>query len=289
MRQDGEAEARPLGPDAVAEAWEAMAVCEPHEAAWWARAYRHAAGRPSDPLGARAMSVGDITCTASSVLDFASLNRVLGLSTPGALSADVLDEALDFFASAGVRNFRVEVPQPLLNGELMDRLGSRQLALVPHAAMAKLMRGTDYAEHMSEGPPPRLLGPDDMDAFADLNRRAWGLPRAFKTLYAATFGTPGLFTLGIEEQEKLVATTSFYVEAGLAWTGYAAVLPGEQGKGHTVALGPRACAIARVNGCTAQHAETRSEVDQVSNLALRMMLRRGWTYLYDRLYFQPPA
>jgi hypothetical protein len=39
--------------------WDAMAPCEPHEAAWWVKACRKAASRPGDPLGARTLSLGD--------------------------------------------------------------------------------------------------------------------------------------------------------------------------------------------------------------------------------------
>jgi hypothetical protein len=287
MPRISEGEVPPPDPNVDPAVWNSMALCEPHEAAWWVKAYRYAAGRPGNRFQADAATFGDITCTVSGALDFASQNRVLGLSRRGDLNDDILDQSLAFFASHGVQNFRVEVPLPLLDDELGELLSSRHLARVPGSAIAKMMqKASDYPE-LPESLPARVLGPEDRDAFADVSRRAWGLPRAFKVLYSETFGTPGLYTVGAELDGELVATSSIYPEGDAIWSGYAATLPSAQGKGYSIALAPLLRKIVLESGCSLMFGETRSEVDHVNNVALRAGLAWGWTYMYDRVYFEP--
>jgi hypothetical protein len=275
----------PPGPDATVEAAVAMEVCEPHEASLWAAAFRACSELPDDPLGARVETVGDVAAAASLSLDFSSLNRVLGFATPEALDADRIDEILAFYAANGVSNFRFEIPEPLLGDHVKALFDSRGLAK-GHESIAKIYRTQDVPD-LVHAVAVRMLGADDRAAFVRVNRRAWGLPRAFGSWYLGSFDVPDLHHFGVEVEGELVAVGSLYITGTLGWLGYDAVLPGAQGNGYQSAIGTERMRYARELGCLAIHGETRSEVNNRANYPLRAAPSRGFTYPYNRIYYEP--
>jgi diguanylate cyclase (GGDEF)-like protein len=277
----------PPGPDATVEVSVAMEVCEPHEAALWSAAFGACSELPDDPLGARVQTVGDVAAAASRSLDFPSLNRVLGFATPEALTADRIDEILDFYATNGVTNYRFEIPEPLLDEDVIALLKSRGLAQ-GHESIAKIYRTQDVPD-LVHRVAVRKLGPDDRSAYAQVNRRAWGLPRAFASWYLGSFDVPDLHHFGVEADGELVAVGSLYVTGELGWLGYDAVAPGAQGNGYQSAVGSERMRYARELGCRALHGETRSEVNDAANYSLRAAPSRGFAYAYNRFYYEPVA
>jgi GNAT superfamily N-acetyltransferase len=275
----------PPGPDVTAEVADAMEVCEPHEARLWAAAFGACGALPDDPLGARVKSIVDVAAAASLSLDFSSLNRVLGFATPESLEADRIDEILAFYAANGVNNFRFEIPEPLLSEEVRALFDSRRLA-EGHESIAKIYRTQDVPD-LVHGVAVRKLSADDRAAFARVNRRAWGLPRAFGSWYLGSFDVPDLHHFGVEVDGEFVAVGSLYVTGTLGWLGYDAVLPGAQGNGYQSAIGTERMRYARELGCLAIHGETRSEVNNRANYPLRAAPSRGFAYAYNRIYFEP--
>ena len=241
---------------------------------------------PGNPLGAAVKTMGSLCCSVSESFFFPTFNRVLGVASPLALDGDVIDEIRAFYTGHGVTHYRIEIPQPLLSPSLTPLLERKGLA-VATGTSAKSVCALRALPELVDGVRVRMLAADDRDAFVEVNRRAWGLPRAYRSWLSGSFAIPGLRHFGVEVEGGIEAVGSLYVTGKMGWIGYDAVHPAHQGHRYQRAIIIARMHHARSLGCELLHVETMSEAQGEFSPSLRSMLGSGFNYVYDRSYFEP--
>lgn len=278
---------RPTAPEPGSSEAALAAACELHETTVWEVAHRACADLPGNPLRSETLRLGSALATALGSLDFASLNRVIGLGVAGPVGVAELEALGAFYQGARQTCFRVEVaegPADAGVAETCERVG----LLERPEAMAKLILP---AGAPVDAPDPavsvRELGIEHAEAYASVNLQAWGFPAGVGPWFSAPIGVEGFRHFGVVRDGAVVAVGALHVGAGMAWMGFDAALRRYQARGFQRALALHRIAIARSLGCRAVHIETRSERAGAPNPVLRLAVAIGFDYPYDRRYFEP--
>ena len=199
------------------------------------------------------------------------LNRVVGLGVDRPATEEDVDAAIDAMGDAV---FYVAVSPEAGPEELPTWLAAR--GLEPGWGWMQFERGP-------EEPPPvqteldlRETGPERVDAFARIQRIAYGLSEAAERWLRTAFGTPGwTFWLGFADGEPATAA-GLYVEGDVCYLGLAATLPEHRGKGGQGAMLATRIERARELGCTLLVTETGEQRPDRPSSSYRNLLRFGF-------------
>lgn len=262
---------------------------EMHEASLWSAAVTACASIEGNPLGATIATVGSATCSSFQTLDYPSFNRALAVGCDRPPRGDEAAEILQFFREQNQDHFRVEVvrrPQT----QVLERSLSAFDVRMGNGAMLRLFFPMTSRPSIDEDAVEiEELSPADRTAVADVQIRAWGLPKAFRAWFAASVDVPRLRYFGVRYDAKLIAVGAMHTDDSLAWLGFDAVVPEHRGHGLQRAVVRRRLAIARAEGCELVHCETTAEQGDGVNPSLRNALQTGFRCLYERSYFEPSS
>ncbi len=237
---------------------------ERHEALMWQRCVEAAAAVAGNPLGAVVDQSAAVPLTAMTAVDSDEFNRVVALGVDAPATGETIDAILEFYTRLGQSRFRVEVAPVAMPVELPQRLEEAGLHRTP-VTVTKLwepLTATTPAVEDPGGIEVRRLDASDADAVAKLNTiayGAWDSAVLLEPWFGATVGRPGFIYYGAFDDDRLVAAGAVFVEADLAWFGFAVTHPRFRSRNIQQGLTARRLADARDLGCRIVHGEVRTD------------------------------
>jgi GNAT superfamily N-acetyltransferase len=216
----------------------------------------------------------------ASKIDVLALNRVVGLGLIEPATEEYIDQIIEWFASAGVPRFFVQVSPGAEPDALTGWLTGRSFR--PHNNWVRLCRGTQ--------PPPEvitglLVEQIDRRYAADFGKilaQGFGWPESAGLWWAQTVERPGWHHYLAFDENLPVATGAFFVSEKAAWFSAASTLPGHRGKGAQNALLARRIQDALLLGCTTFSVETAQPTSERDAPSWRNVQRMGFQECYVR-------
>jgi hypothetical protein len=261
---------------------------ELHEARAWAACTEAAASAEGNPLQAGVDRGPGISVPALAAIDAGMFNRVIGLGVDAPADDELLDAVLASYARRGQANVVLEVTPASEPADLRDRLAARGLVDSGYR-QAK----TWQTPALYDGPGMDavvVLGPDDVDEFAQVNMLAWEVPAFLAVWFGATLFADDFRHFGVRIDGRIVATGAMYVSDGLAWLGFGATLREFRGRGMQTAILARRVHEAAALGCHIVHSETAADGPGRHNPSLANMRAVGFENGYEKEWWSfPPA
>jgi GNAT superfamily N-acetyltransferase len=215
---------------------------------------------------------GVVVLTVPQAPGIPMLNRVVGLGVDGPATEEAVDAALALIP-AGVTYYVALAP------------GALPLHLPGWLEARGLEQGWGWMSFRRSpaDPPPvetslglrRVESPADADAFARIQRVAYGLPEALEPLLAEAPQRGWECWLALDRDEPAGAGALF-VREGAAYLGFGATLPEHRGKGAQGALLAHRIARAGELGCDIVLTETGERRDDLPSNSYRNILRSGF-------------
>lgn len=263
---------------------DAMRATELGEAEFMFQMFACADDRSRSALGMaqRRLGAGEVTVMAQDPTG-GFWSRVVGLGVDEPVTAEVVDEALDFARAHDAASLTFQIA-PEADGDWQTLL--RERGVVPGGAWVKFAgAATPRAEVPTDLRVDRL-GPHDGAGFAHVMCTGFGMPldSALPGWFAGLpgWGEAGFTTYGAWDGDTLVATATLFVGGEIGTLSGAATLPSHRGRGAQGALMVRRMNDAAAAGCAWITCETGVETPENPNPSLHNMRRMGLTELYQR-------
>jgi len=240
---------------------------------------------PDDPLGARLEQVGSVVLPVVPALDFMQFNRAIGLGIDAPAEEGQVDEIIRLYRAAGLSRYSISLSPNAQPAEIRDWLLARDLK-----------RGGDYAKLWREaGPAPRaakalrieLIGRDDAQAWAAVQRAAWGMPAAMAPWFTATVGRPRWHHyLGFRGNTPVVGGALF-IAGEAAWLGFGATVPVFRRHGAHRAIIAKRIGEAAAQGCSVIVTDAEADTPDAPNPSYHNLVRSGFRLAYLRATYTP--
>lgn len=240
-------------------------------------------------LRLRSVALGSATALLAPTLPVAYFNRVIGLGneTP-ATSADI-DQVVSLFKDSAIGAYWVHIVPSARPADLAALLQQRGFSLPPRRSWAKFLRSPEVPPMPCSALRIRKAAASDADALAGVLRSAFGMPASIEPWFAALVGRPKWHVWVAEDNDRIVATGSLFVDADTAWLGAGGTLAEQRGKGaHNALIAARIAAAAEL-GCRIIATETGEPVQAEANPSLVNLRRAGFVQVCSRMNFQAPA
>jgi hypothetical protein len=213
-------------------------------------------------------------------LDFGPFNRTVGLGIAGRAEERQVDDIVAFYKGAGLSRFAISLSPYAEPPELPEWLAARGLAR--GATFAKAWRDVAPPLEIPTGLRIEVIGPADAEAWAAVQRDAWGMPRAMTPWYTSTVGRAGWrHYLGFDG-ELPVSAAALFVSGDVGWLGFGATIPTHRRRGGHGAIVARRIRDAAGLGCSLLVAETAEDTPQAPNPSYHNMVRAGFRLAYLR-------
>lgn len=262
-------------------------LCEAVEAAAWTDVVQAVSEQPGNALGAHLGHAGPIQLPMVTALDYGPFNRVVGLGTGQAATERQVDEIIHVYDGAGLSRYVISLSPHAQPTELPDWFSARRFAR--GATVAKVWR--DVAPPLEPTTDLRieLVGKADPEAWARVQRAAWGMPAAMTAWFTAAVGREGwLHYLGFVGATP-VAAAAMYVSHGVGWLGFGATAPSYRHLGHHSGLISRRIRDAADLGITMLVSETGEDSPRTPNPTYHNLLRHGFRLAYHKQDLTPGA
>lgn len=262
---------------------EAMAAAELAEAEYMFALFDQAPEIIRESLGLRCRRVGGGVVTVLTGDPTASFwSRVIGLGTSQPISAQVVDEVLDFARDSGAEVLCFQVA-PDAEGPWEQLLSERGAA--PSRAWVKLASLVPVSHpRVSTDLRTGRLGPDDAMEYGWLLVRGFEMPENphLASWFAGMVTTPGFLTYGAWDGDRLVAAAASHTANCRTVLCGAATLPEGRGRGAQSALIAHRLADAEAEHSVWICSETGAETPEAPNPSLHNLVRMGLTPRYER-------
>jgi len=259
--------------------------CELVEAAAWTDVVQAVSEQPGNTLGAHLGHAGVVPLPMVSALDYGPFNRVVGLGTGQAATEGQVDEIIHVYDGAGLSRYVISLSPLARPTELPDWFSARRFAR--GATVAKLWR--DLAPPLEPTTDLRieLVTKSDPEAWARIQRAAWGMPAAMTAWFTAAVGREGwLHYLGFVGSTP-VAAAAMYVSNGVGWLGFGATAPSYRHLGHHSGLISRRIRDAADLGCSMLVSETGEDSPRTPNPTFHNLVRHGFQLAYHKQDYTP--
>lgn len=240
-------------------------------------------------LRLRSVALGSATALLAPTLPVAYFNRVIGLGneTP-ATSADI-DQVVSLFKDSAIGAYWVHIVPSARPADLAALLQQRGFSLPPRRSWAKFLRSPEVPPMPRSALRIRKAAASDAHAVAGVLCSAYGMPASTEPWFAALVGRPKWHVWVAEDNDRIVATGSLFVDADTAWLGAGGTLAEQRGKGaHNALIAARIAAAAEL-GCRVIATETGEPVQAEPNPSLANLRRAGFVQVCSRMNFQAPA
>jgi GNAT superfamily N-acetyltransferase len=262
----------------------AMRATELGEAEFMFQLFSRADDRSRSELGMaqRRLGAGEVTVMAKDPTG-GFWSRVIGLGVDEPVTAQAVDEAIDFARTHGGASLTFQIAPEAEGG--WERLLAERGA-TPGSAWVKFAGAAtprpDVPTDLSVAP----LGAEHGEEFARVMGIGFGMPldSALPGWFARVprWREAGFTTYGAWDGEHLVACATLFVGGDIGTLSGAATLPSHRGRGAQGALMTRRINDAAAAGCAWITCETGAETPGSPNPSLHNMRRIGLTELYER-------
>lgn len=263
---------------------EARRATELGEAEFMFQMFARADDRSRSALGMaqRRIGAGEVTVMAQDPTG-GFWSRVIGLGVDEPVTAEVVDEAIDFARTNGAGSLVFQIA-PEADGDWESLLQER--GVTPGSAWVKFAGAATHRADVPTDLRVDLLGPQHGVEFAHVMCTGFGMPldSALPGWFAGipSWREAGFTTYGAWDGDDLVATATLFVGGEIGTLSGAATLPSHRGRGAQGALMVRRINDAADAGCAWITCETGAETPENPNPSLHNMRRTGLTELYER-------
>jgi len=250
------------------------------EASAWRQIQSTVAPEFSDRFGVSVLAdSGTVRIRAPRTSQLA-LNRVYALGVASPLSETGLDALIQEFVDAGSPRLLISwapVAQPTEARLWFDERGFRRIT-----GITRLTRRTEPDLEVTSDLKVAAATSGDAEPFGQTAALGNGLPLEFAPGFNSTMGRPGWRHYFAIDGTRPVAAAALYVEADIAWAGFAGTLPADRGRGAQSALLARRVRDAYDAGARWITCETTAESPARPNQSLRNMRRLGFEVTCER-------
>jgi hypothetical protein len=255
------------------------------EAIAWADIVRGLSEQAGNPLGARLGQSGELQLPMVAALDFEPFNRTVGLGIAAPAEARQVDEIVAFYEAGGVSNFAISVSPYARPPELPGWLAARGLAR--GATSAKAWRDVEAPPEIHTDLRIEVIGPSDAEAWARVERAAWGMVAAMTRWFTSSVGRPGWLHLLGYDDEIPVTAAALFVSGDVGWLGFGATIPTHRRRGGHGALVARRIREAAALGCSFLITETGADTPGAPNPSYDNLVKAGFRLAYPRANYTP--
>lgn len=222
--------------------------------------------------------------TINRKLDAIVFNRILALGVAQPARAKTVDEGLEAFRTAGVRNWTIHVPPG--SEPLQSLLAARGLAPRPRV-WAKFVYPSGPPPVFSTGLVIHEIGPADSLAFGAVVAEAFGLPPETALWIAALVGRPRWRSFAAFDGPTLVGGGAVFIDGRTSWVGLGGTKSAARGRGAQSALLAARIRAALDSGADLITTETGVPLQGETAPSYRNIQRVGFRLAYERSNFAP--
>lgn len=235
------------------------------------------------------MAVGSAAALRASRADVLTINRVIGLGLDEPVTAAVLDQLTEWYATHGTHRFLIQWCPEAQPTTTVDLFAARELTVVSY--WSSLWRPLNLAppEAAESDVIVREIGPAEAALFEEVVAPPLGVPAALGPGVRSTIGKPGWRFYLAYVNDAPVAGAASYSEGGGAWLGIAGTREEFRRRGAQTALLTRRIHDAALDGCRWVSAHTQRPTPNRPNPSHRNMIRLGFTNVYDRPNYVSPV
>lgn len=263
---------------------DAMRATELGEAEFMFQMFTQADDRSRSELGMtqRRLGAGEVTVMAKDPTG-GFWSRVIGLGIDEPVTAEVVDEAIEFARANGAASLIFQIA-PEADGDWEPLLEMR--GATPGSAWVKFAGAATPRPDVRTDLRVERLGAEHGEEFARVMGTGFGMPldSALPGWFARVprWREAGFTTYGAWDGDDLVATATLFVHGDIGTLSGAATLPSHRGRGAQGALMVHRINDAAAAGCAWITCETGAETPESPNPSLHNMRRMGLTELYER-------
>jgi len=210
-------------------------------------------------------------------------SKALGFERP--VTRQTIAEIVDFYLASGTPSATIQIAPDLVPADWADICA--EYSLVTDSSWVKLSGSSDIRLDLPVGVRVGLVGPGDLDEWADVVFRGFGMPTDLLPSIAAESARRGAIQpFAAWVGSTLVAGASLAVVDGVGALLGAATLAEYRGRGAQSALIEVRAQSARSQGVTRLVAETGRPTVGGANPSLNNLMRAGLEPVYDRPNWQ---
>ena len=229
--------------------------------------------------------IGSAILLLAPQMDVVLFNRVIGLGLGESIRENMVDEILEQYQRAGVRNFAIQV-SPAAQPILVEWLATRGLSAQDR--WSKVYRTIDPPAIIPTDLRTQRIGQEFAEAFAEVASAAFGMPKDILPWLANHVGRNNWYHYLAFDGDNPVATAALYVRKEVGWLGIGSTLPAYRRRGAQGALMARRITDAAGLGCRWLVTETGEDLPEHPNPSYHNMLRTGFKLAYHRTNYCPP-
>jgi GNAT superfamily N-acetyltransferase len=253
------------------------------EAAAWGDMYRYTPHDVATACGVGIEEYGSAVAGSVSGVDVLAFNRVVALGLAEPASEEGVDRVIDFYATAGVSRFFVQLHPDAQPAELPQWLEAR--GLTHYNNWVKLHRGTQPVDDAATDLKVRQIDEDAAATFAKIVKDSFEWPDPVESLVACLVGRPNWLHYIAYDGNAPAATAALFVHRECGWLDFAATLPGYRGRGGQNALIARRIHDAAERGVKHLIVETAEAKPERPSPSYRNIVRFGFETAYVRPNF----
>jgi len=255
-----------------------------------AEAYRAMfAAAPDASLGIATHDVAGATVLVCKSLPAPIFNRVIGLGNSTTTTNRDLDQIINIYRAAGLKNWWICVSPDAQPESLEEMLSMRGFTLSVRKTWAKVVRDNSPIARLKIPLEIRAIRPGEEQALGETLCAAFGMPQTAAPWFARTATTKGWKAVAAFDGGTLIGGGLLYIRGENAWLGGGAVRPEARGKHAHRALMIERIRMAAASGCNCIATETGEPVGNESSPSLDNMYACGFTKICARLNYSAPT
>jgi GNAT superfamily N-acetyltransferase len=253
------------------------------EAAAWGDMYRHTPQGVAAASGVGIEEYGSGVAGRVSAVDVLAFNRVIAVGVTEPASDEDVDRIIDYYRSAEVPRFFIQLHPAAQPAELPQWLEAR--GFTHYNNWMKLHRGIEPVNDAETDLEVRQIDEDAAATFAKIVRDSFEWPDLVEPLVACLVGRPNWLHYIAYDGNVPAATAALFVHGEYGWLDFAATLPGYRGRGGQNALIARRIHDAADRGVKHLIVETAEAKPDKPSPSYRNIVRFGFETAYVRPNF----
>jgi hypothetical protein len=207
-------------------------------------------------------------------------NRVMGLGLVEPITEDLVQNLVEHFRQHAAPNFAFQISPAVDCPQLPHWLSSRGLQFTN--SWARYIRSADSPPAVHTNLTVKRIDSKQAEIFADVFKRAYGLPDILKPFLTAVIGRRGWAHYLAFEGDIPVASGVLHMENETGWFGMGSTLPSHRHQGAQSAIIARRIADAQAENCRWLVAETAEDTPEHPNPSSKNLVRLGFQLAYLR-------
>lgn len=206
--------------------------------------------------------------------------RVFALGIDSPVTADLIDESIEFLREAGGTTLVVQIGPHIETPDVLELLTLR--GFKKGGTWSKMMRRVGPTPEMPTALHIERVGPERAGELGRVEIVGMEMPDFMAPWAEAQATSPGWTGWGAFDGDEMVACGMLFIQDGVAQLSGAATLPSHRGQGAQSALMKTRIEEASQLGAEWICTETGSETSENPNPSLHNMYRCGFELLYER-------